>query len=123
MQSPKTPFSAERDRDCYKKMLGFSLTNNHIGTTVQPSSLKEVNMPSITVKNIPKKLYEKLKVAASLNHRSLNNEMINCLETVLMPKRLPVADKLLRAEKIRSQISADVFDPDEIKKAIEEGRE
>jgi plasmid stability protein len=80
-------------------------------------------MPSITIKNIPQKLYEKLKITASLNHRSLNNEMISCLESVLMPRRLSVADKLLRARRIRTQFSADLFDPDEIKKAIEEGRE
>jgi antitoxin FitA len=80
-------------------------------------------MPSITIKNIPQELYEKLKITASLNHRSLNNEMINCLESVLMPRRLSVADKLLRAKRIRTQFSADAFDPDEIKKAIEEGRE
>ena len=79
-------------------------------------------MASITVKNIPHELYEKLKITASLNHRSLNNEMINCLESVLMPQRLSVADKLIRAKRIRSQLSDEVFDPDEIKKTIEEGR-
>ena len=80
-------------------------------------------MASITVKNIPQELYEKLKITASLNHRSLNNEMINCIESVLMPQRLSVSDKLLRAKRIRTQIFSDVVDPDEIKKAIEEGRE
>jgi plasmid stability protein len=80
-------------------------------------------MTSITVKNIPQELYEKLRSVASMNHRSLNNEMIHCLESVLMPQRLSVAEKLLRAKNIRSQISTDEFDPDEIKKAIEEGRE
>lgn len=79
-------------------------------------------MPSITVKNIPQELYEKLKIAASLNHRSLNSEMINCLESVLMPQRLSVADKLSRAQRIRTQLSDEAFDADEIKKAIEEGR-
>ena len=80
-------------------------------------------MPSFTVKNIPRELYEKLKATASLNRRSLNNEMINCLESVLLPKRLTVKDKLLRAKRIRSRMSAEMFDPDEIKKTIEEGRE
>ena len=80
-------------------------------------------MPSITVKNIPQKLYEKLKITASLNHRSLNNEMINCIESVLMPKRLSISDKLLRAKRIRTQFSDDLIDPEEIKNAIEEGRE
>ncbi len=56
-------------------------------------------MASITVKNIPQELYEKLKITASLNHRSLNNEMINCLESVLMPQRLSVANKIVTGQK------------------------
>jgi hypothetical protein len=40
-----------------------------------------------------------------------------------MPRRLSVADKLFRAKRIRTQFSADVFSPAEIKNAIEEGRE
>jgi plasmid stability protein len=83
---------------------------------------KEGNMPSITVKNIPQDLYEKIKVSASLNHRSLNNEMISCIESVLMPQRLSVSDKLLRAQKLRALFSSDIA-PDEIRKAVEEGRE
>ncbi|MBA3028373.1 MAG: Arc family DNA-binding protein [Proteobacteria bacterium] len=79
-------------------------------------------MASITIKNIPQELYEKLKITASLNHRSLNNETINCLESVLMPQQLSVADKLLRAKRIRTKLGNAVFDPDEIKNAIEEGR-
>jgi hypothetical protein len=39
-----------------------------------------------------------------------------------MPQRLSVADKLFRAKKIRTQLSAEIFYPDEIKNAIEEGR-
>ena len=80
-------------------------------------------MASITIKNIPQELYERLKIVATNNHRSLNNEMIHCLESVLMPQRLSVSDKLSRAKKIRTRIGADTFDPDEIKKAIREGRE
>lgn len=79
-------------------------------------------MASITIKNIPQELYEKLKITASLNHRSLNNETINCLESVLMPQQLSVADKLLRAKRIRTKLGNAVFDPDEIQNAIEEGR-
>lgn len=80
-------------------------------------------MASITVKNIPQDLYEKLKVTATMNHRSINGEMIHCLEHVLMPRRLSVDDKLRRAKTIRAQLNKKVFDPAEIKKAIEEGRE
>ena len=80
-------------------------------------------MTSITVKNIPQELYEKLKTTAALNRRSLNNEMIHCIETVLMPQRLSLADKIARARRIRAQIEVDQFDPHEIEKAIDVGRE
>ena len=79
-------------------------------------------MPSITVKNIPQELYNKLKIVATLNHRSINNEMINCLESVLMPQRLTISEKLLRAKRIRSKIDISKIDANEIKRAIEEGR-
>jgi plasmid stability protein len=80
-------------------------------------------MPSITVKNIPQELYDKLKIVATLNHRSINNEMINCLESVLMPQRLSINEKLLRAKRIRNQINISKIDAYEIKNAIEEGRQ
>ena len=79
-------------------------------------------MPSITVKNIPQELYNKLKIVATLNHRSINNEMINCLESVLMPQRLTVSEKLIRAKRIRNKIDITKIDANEIKRAIEEGR-
>ena len=40
-------------------------------------------MPTLTVKNIPDDLYAHLREAASLNHRSLNSEIIVCLERAL----------------------------------------
>lgn len=80
-------------------------------------------MPSITVKNIPQELYNKLKIAATLNHRSINNEMINCLESVLMPQRLTISEKLLRAKRIRNKINISKIDANDIKSAIEEGRQ
>jgi plasmid stability protein len=79
-------------------------------------------MASITVKNIPEKLYEKLKATASINRRSINNEMINCLEKVLMPKRITVGDRIEKARALRSQLNIDRIDPGEISNAISEGR-
>ncbi len=44
-------------------------------------------MPTtLTLKNIPDEVYERLKVAAAAHHRSLNGEAIVCLETVLLPE-------------------------------------
>ncbi|RJP81435.1 MAG: Arc family DNA-binding protein [Desulfobacteraceae bacterium] len=79
-------------------------------------------MTSITIKNIPEELYERLRIKATLHHRSINSEMIHCLESVLMPKRLTINERLQRAKWIRSKINIDHIDPDEISQAISEGR-
>jgi len=79
-------------------------------------------MASITIKNIPDELYEKLKIKVTLHRRSINSEMINCLESILMPKRLTIGERLQRAKWIRSKINIDTIHPHEISKAISEGR-
>ncbi|HEC26903.1 MAG TPA: Arc family DNA-binding protein, partial [Gammaproteobacteria bacterium] len=40
-------------------------------------------MPAITLKNIPDSLYAQLKTAASVHHRSLNSEILYCVERTL----------------------------------------
>jgi antitoxin FitA len=44
-------------------------------------------MPSITVKNIPDGLYKQLKLRAVAHHRSINSEIIVCIEEVLQNQR------------------------------------
>lgn len=79
-------------------------------------------MPTnITLKNIPDELYDKLKETAQINHRSLNSEVIFCLERVLYPVRISTEERLERARKIRSEINH-VFSAKEIAKAIKEKR-
>ena len=46
---------------------------------------------TLTLKNIPEHVYDRLKWSAQVHRRSLNNEAIVCLETVLAPAGLPVA--------------------------------
>ncbi|MCQ8103334.1 Arc family DNA-binding protein, partial [Methylomonas sp. SURF-2] len=41
-------------------------------------------MPALTIKNIPDSLYEQLKSAAELHRRSINSEVLVCLEKVLV---------------------------------------
>jgi hypothetical protein len=37
------------------------------------------DMKTLTVKSMPLELYERLKLSAKANHRSLNNEIIVCI--------------------------------------------
>ena len=62
---------------------------------------------TLTLKNIPDALYAGLKSTADAHHRSLNGEVIVCLESVLMPQKIWVDERLARARQIR-QTLADV---------------
>jgi antitoxin FitA len=43
---------------------------------------------TVTLKNIPDPVYLRLKESAAAHHRSLNSEVIACLERVLLPARV-----------------------------------
>lgn len=42
-------------------------------------------MARLTIKNVPEKLYKRLKESATVHRRSLNSEVISCLEKALAP--------------------------------------
>ena len=79
-------------------------------------------MPAVTVKNIPETLYNRLKEAASAHHRSINSELIHCLEQMLLPKQISPSEYLKRARELRRGIEADLVDIADIQDAINEGR-
>ena len=80
-------------------------------------------MPSITVKNIPDDLYEQLKRAAAAHHRSINSELIHCLEMTFRPSPLSATDLAETARMLRSRVDATLIDSDEINEAKTQGRE
>ena len=62
-------------------------------------------MPTtLTLKNIPDAVYERLKASAEVNRRSLNSEAIVCLESVLIPGRIGVSERLARARALRANL-------------------
>jgi antitoxin FitA len=80
-------------------------------------------MPAtITLKNIPDDIYARLKETADAHHRSLNSEVIACLERTLLPTRVPAHERLARARQLRQGISASKFSAAAIDKAIDQGR-
>ena len=56
-------------------------------------------MPSITIKSLPPVLHERLKDIARRHHRSLQNEIVACLER--HAERLPRSKSELMAEAAR----------------------
>ncbi len=79
-------------------------------------------MPAITIKNIPDDLYESLKKAASAHHRSINSELIVCLEKVLLPTRYSAEDHLSIARRLRAKVKANKLEHEEVTAAKQEGR-
>jgi plasmid stability protein len=83
----------------------------------------EQKMPvTITLKNVPDAVYEQLKVAAEVHHRSLNSEVIACLETVLLPGKKGPLEILARARMLRSQLNVKNVNTADINDFKNEGR-
>lgn len=60
-------------------------------------------MPTITVKNIPSELYEQLKQSAKANRRSINSEIIICIERTVRSRRRTPTQTLTRARALRQK--------------------
>ena len=58
-------------------------------------------MATITVKSIPDDLYEDLKQSAGVNRRSINREVIACIERVVRGQRTAPEVVLARAREVR----------------------
>lgn len=80
-------------------------------------------MPTtLTLKNIPDVVYERLKVAAEMHRRSMNSEAIVCLESVLMPTRTSPSERLARARELRASLPQKGFRAKDIDAAKRLGR-
>ncbi len=79
-------------------------------------------MPAITLKNIPKGLYQRLKRCAEENHRSLNREAILRLERSLGPGRVNPDELLARIDRVRESLSVPYLTEAFLKKAKNTGR-
>jgi plasmid stability protein len=80
-------------------------------------------MPTtLTLKNIPDEIYERLRQSADLHRRSLNSEAIVCLETILVPTRIAPAQRLARARALRAELPHGKFRAKDIDAAKRAGR-
>lgn len=79
-------------------------------------------MATITLKNIPDDLYAALKAQAKAHRRSINGEVIHCLEAALRPRAISVDERLARLRALRSEIAQGTVSTGEIEQAIEDGR-
>jgi plasmid stability protein len=83
----------------------------------------EAEMATITVKNIPPLIYERLKQQAENNRRSINSEIITILEKALSIQPIDVEATIETSRKLRELTANYTLTADEIEKMINEGRE
>lgn len=86
------------------------------------NGLEAVVPTTLTLKNIPDELYERLKAAAAEHRRSLNSEAIVCLQSALMPPKVSPAEHLERARKIRAELEGLWFRAEDIDAFKRQGR-
>ncbi len=77
---------------------------------------------TLTLKNIPDEIYNRLRLSAATNRRSLNSEAIVCLETVLLPIKLGANERLTRARKLRAELAPLKFRARDIDTLKRQGR-
>lgn len=76
---------------------------------------------SLTLKNLPEALHDRLAAAAKRHRRSLNSEAILCLEAGLRAAP-PSEDRLEEIRALRQGLPVGTFDPAEIEGFKGEGR-
>jgi len=79
-------------------------------------------MATITVKNIPDDLYQALARSAAANRRSINSEVIVCIERAVRSRKVEPEAVLSRARRLREDSSGYVIEDDEFTAAKRAGR-
>ena len=79
-------------------------------------------MQTITVKNIPPDLYKRLKQIAKENRRSINSEIIMCIERAICSQRVDTGAFLKRIEQLQKGLELPSIAEAGLEKARDEGR-
>ena len=79
-------------------------------------------MPTLTIKNIPDELYIRLKRLAEINRRSLNSEIIVCIEKAVRSRRIQPDVYLARARRLREKTAQHPITDSEFSEAKMMGR-
>ncbi len=77
---------------------------------------------TLTLKSIPDEVYQRLKFSAEMHRRSMNSEAIVCLESVLLPGKMPPKERLARAQALRASFAQAKLRANDIDILKREGR-
>ena len=79
-------------------------------------------MATITVKNVPDELYDRLKALAKEHRRSINNEVIVLIENHVGKKRMSTEEMLAMAREVRKHTEGATVTDEELDEWINSGR-
>lgn len=79
-------------------------------------------MATITVKNIPNDLYDRLKKTAEVHRRSINNEIIYCIENSIKRQKIDVEQFIQQIDKFYENLTLPELTDEMLKKFKTEGR-
>ncbi|MGH7676022.1 MAG: FitA-like ribbon-helix-helix domain-containing protein [Gemmatimonadales bacterium] len=79
-------------------------------------------MRTLTIKGIPDDLYARLKRRAAEHRRSINSELLVCLERMLRSRRIDPSAMLSRADAVRERLTMPPWTPEALKEAKSAGR-
>jgi plasmid stability protein len=79
-------------------------------------------MPTLTIKGLPDPIYERLKAQADAHRRSLNGEIIVCLERAVGATRLDPRAWLAEARAFRESLTIEPLTDQELRDARQVGR-
>ena len=82
----------------------------------------ELSMPAITVKNIPPDIYERLRQSAESNRRSINSEIIACIEQAVRSREVDPDLLLANARRLRAKTAVHPISDVEFTQAKRSGR-
>ncbi len=79
-------------------------------------------MPSVTLKGIPDALYIQLKEQAAARRRSLNSEILVCLERAVAAQPVDASQFLARADALRMRLKLPPLTDGKLRAAKNTGR-
>jgi len=79
-------------------------------------------MVNFTIKGIPDDLYEALRERADQNRRSINSELLVCLEEALRGTRVSPEEMLARVDAVRERIRVPPYTESSLNAAKNRGR-
>jgi antitoxin FitA len=79
-------------------------------------------MATLMIKNLPDALYERLKHSAARHRRSVNSEVIVCLEKVLASSLVDPATCLASIRTLRQTLATVFVTEEDLRAAKDEGR-